>query len=85
MAIEDELPLDEMLEDDSDSAAEKTETDTLGEAFGLLYAPNEELRCGEKEQDRDRHRWELDPASAEDYIERAHPHSLSWHWRHFTH
>jgi len=28
------------------------------------------LRFGEKERERDVHRWELDPASADDYEER---------------
>jgi hypothetical protein len=29
------------------------------------------LKVGEKERERDRHRWELDPASSEDYVERV--------------
>jgi hypothetical protein len=37
------------------------------EAFGIRYADGEELRAGEKEQRRDSDRWELDPASSEDY------------------
>lgn len=36
----------------------------------VIYEDGEPLRVGEKEHDRDRHRWELDPVSAEDYIER---------------
>ncbi len=39
-------------------------------AMGISYADNEELRVGEKERSRDKHRWELDPASSEDYKER---------------
>jgi hypothetical protein len=42
-----------------------------GEAFGIHYAASEPLRCGEKERDRDAHRWELDPASADDYRDRV--------------
>jgi hypothetical protein len=44
--------------------------DDIGRALGLEYNDNEELRSGDKVVERDRHRWELDPASAEDYKER---------------
>jgi len=44
--------------------------DDIGKALGVTYSDNEELRAGDKEADRDRHRWELDPASAEDYRDR---------------
>lgn len=43
----------------------------IGRALGIEYHDDEELRAAEKIQDRDRHRWELDPASAEDYGERS--------------
>ena len=39
----------------------------LGEALGLTYEDNEPLHTKEKVEERDRHRWELDPASSEDY------------------
>lgn len=42
----------------------------LGEAVGITYQDDEVLRPGEKEHDRDIHRWELDPASSEDWIDR---------------
>jgi len=42
----------------------------IGRALGIEYQDNEELRGSDKVADRDRHRWELDPASAEDYRER---------------
>ena len=42
----------------------------IGQAMGITYADNEELRVGEKERDRDKKRWELDPASADDYNDR---------------
>ncbi|HXG57749.1 MAG TPA: DUF6335 family protein [Thermoanaerobaculia bacterium] len=42
----------------------------LGEAVGITYADDEELKAGEKERERDRRRWELDPASADDYQDR---------------
>ena len=45
--------------------------DEIGAAIGVQYADNEELKVGEKEESRDRHRWELDPASSEDYVERV--------------
>ncbi|MGE4055788.1 MAG: DUF6335 family protein [Vicinamibacterales bacterium] len=44
--------------------------DEIGEALGLQYQDNEELRSGEKLNERDRHRWEFDPASSEDYRDR---------------
>ena len=42
----------------------------IGRAIGIEYQDNEELRGSDKVADRDKHRWELDPASAEDYKER---------------
>jgi hypothetical protein len=45
--------------------------DEIGRAVGLEYADTEELRGEEKLQQRDRRRWELDPASSEDYKERS--------------
>jgi hypothetical protein len=44
--------------------------DDIGKAIGLQYEDNEELRASDKVVERDRHRWELDPASSEDYKER---------------
>lgn len=44
--------------------------DEIGLAAGLVYEDNEPLRTTEKVEERDRHRWELDPASAEDYQDR---------------
>lgn len=44
--------------------------DDIGRALGVEYQDNEELRAGDKVADRDRHRWELDPASSEDYRDR---------------
>ena len=43
------------------------QVDDNGKALGIHYDDNEELRLGDKEAERDVHRWELDPASAEDY------------------
>jgi hypothetical protein len=43
--------------------------DDIGKALGVQYEDNEELKAVDKIAERDRHRWELDPASAEDYTE----------------
>ncbi|OFW26535.1 MAG: hypothetical protein A3H97_05850 [Acidobacteria bacterium RIFCSPLOWO2_02_FULL_65_29] len=43
--------------------------DEIGKALGLQYQDAEELG-GEKIAGRDKHRWELDPASADDYKDR---------------
>jgi hypothetical protein len=42
----------------------------IGKALGVEYQDNEELRPADKVVERDKHRWELDPASSEDYKER---------------
>src|SRR5450631_1279666 len=39
----------------------------LGRAMGIEYQDNEPLGTEDKLNERDRDRWELDPASAEDY------------------
>ena len=44
--------------------------DDIGTAMGVTYADNEELKFGEKERSRDTKRWELDPASSDDYQDR---------------
>jgi hypothetical protein len=43
--------------------------DDIGKALGVQYNDDEELKAADKIIERDRHRWELDPASAEDYPE----------------
>jgi Family of unknown function (DUF6335) len=45
--------------------------DDIGKALGVEYADNEELKSSDKVVERDKHRWELDPASAEDYKDRT--------------
>lgn len=47
--------------------------DDIGRALGVRYADEEELVGSNKIIERDRHRWELDPASAEDFGERIEP------------
>lgn len=44
--------------------------DDIGRALGVEYQDNEELKGADKIADRDKKRWELDPASAEDYKDR---------------
>ena len=44
--------------------------DDIGRALGVEYQDNEPLRGSDKLIERDKHRWELDPASSEDYKER---------------
>jgi Family of unknown function (DUF6335) len=44
--------------------------DDIGKALGIEYQDNEELKAADKVAERDRHRWELDPASSEDYTDR---------------
>jgi len=67
----------EMAESQGDEAAGgstptpgQNNVQEIGEAIGVTYQDNEELRAGEKERDRDKKRWELDPASSDDYQER---------------
>jgi uncharacterized protein DUF6335 len=57
-----------------ENALEADAVDEVGAAIGVTYQDDESLLLGEKETERDRHRWELDPASAEDYVERTHQH-----------
>jgi hypothetical protein len=44
--------------------------DDIGKALGVEYEDNEELKGADKISERDRHRWELDPASSDDYLDR---------------
>jgi len=44
--------------------------DDIGKALGIEYQDNEELKGSDKVASRDKHRWELDPASSEDYPDR---------------
>jgi hypothetical protein len=51
----------------ADGTPDEDVVDELGKVLGVMYHEGEPLRLGRKEQERDVHRWELDPASAEDY------------------
>jgi hypothetical protein len=44
--------------------------DDIGRAVGIEYQDNEELKSEEKITQRDRNRWELDPASSDDWDDR---------------
>jgi hypothetical protein len=44
--------------------------DEIGRAVGVEYQDNEELKGDAKISKRDRNRWELDPASSDDWDER---------------
>lgn len=50
---------------------DQSNTEDVAGAVGIHYQDDEELKVGEKERARDKDRWELDPASSEDYAERA--------------
>lgn len=41
--------------------------DEIGQALGVEYDDDEELQGGAEISDRDRHRWELDPSSKDDF------------------
>jgi hypothetical protein len=44
--------------------------DDIGKALGVEYEDNEELKASDKIAERDKKRWELDPASSDDYRDR---------------
>jgi hypothetical protein len=44
--------------------------DDIGRAVGVQYQDNEELKGERKIAERDKHRWELDPASSDDWEDR---------------
>jgi hypothetical protein len=43
--------------------------DEIGRAMGIEYDDDEELQGGDELTERDRHRWELDPRSKDDFEE----------------
>jgi hypothetical protein len=45
--------------------------DLIGKSLGVEYEDDEELEGGDEIVARDRHRWELDPASSEDWKDRT--------------
>ena len=55
----------------SSPTPDQNAVDDIGRAMGVTYENNEELKVGEKERGRDKQRWELDPASSEDWKDRS--------------
>lgn len=53
------------------SAHARDGAEEFARAFGIHYEAHESLRLGDKERARDARRWELDPASSEDYLART--------------
>lgn len=54
----------------SSPTPDQSVVDDIGRAMGVTYQDNEELKVGEKERSRDKQRFELDPASSDDWIDR---------------
>lgn len=54
----------------SNPTPDQDQVDAIGASAGVTYQDNEPLKFGDKMAERDDHRWELDPASSEDYQER---------------
>ncbi|MBI2212231.1 MAG: hypothetical protein HYU52_01175 [Acidobacteria bacterium] len=54
----------------SSATPDQSVVDEIGDALGITYRDDEELNVGAKERMRDEHRWELDPASADDFLDR---------------
>ena len=52
------------------STPDQDVVEEIGRALGVEYEDAEELKGAEKIENRDRKRWEYDPASAEDYKDR---------------
>jgi hypothetical protein len=52
------------------STPDQDVVEEIGRALGVEYEDAEELKGAEKIENRDRNRWEYDPASAEDYKDR---------------
>ncbi len=50
---------------------EQSVVSDIGAALGIEYNDDEELKAADKIERRDRNRWELDPASSEDYRNRT--------------
>lgn len=54
----------------SASTPDQNDVDAIGRALGVSYAASEPLHTTEKIERRDADRWELNPASSEDFAER---------------
>jgi hypothetical protein len=49
------------------STPDQDVVDDIGKAVGVQYQDDQELEGGDEVAKRDQHRWEMDPASSEDY------------------
>lgn len=56
--------------DASSPRPDENEVDEIGDETGLRYGEGEPMHTVEKRDERDRKRWELDPASSEDFERR---------------
>lgn len=50
---------------------DQQDVEEMGHALGVDYQDAEELKGSPKVEARDKHRWELDPASSDDYKDRS--------------
>jgi hypothetical protein len=66
----DEVDVGEETVGGSTPTPDQDVVDDLGRAAGVTYSASEPLRPEEKIVERDEKRWEVDPASSEDYQER---------------
>jgi len=62
-----ETAIGEELVGGSNPTPDQDEVDEIGRAMGVTFEDNEPLNFIEKLEKRDRNRWELDPASSEDF------------------
>ena len=69
--LEDAALVGEEVPGGDNPTPDQSVVEEIGRAAGVEYQDNEPLRPGEKLEKRDDQRWELDPASAEDYEERT--------------
>jgi hypothetical protein len=57
--------------DESSPRPDQNVVSEMGEETGVIYGEGEPLHTTEKVKERDRKRWELDPASSEDFSQRS--------------
>jgi hypothetical protein len=62
----DEAGVGEEMVGGTNPTPDQDQVDEIGRAAGLTYRDDEPLNTGERLEERDRHRWELNPESAED-------------------
>jgi len=67
----DETDTDDETVGGGNPTPDQNNVDEIVLALGIRFNDNEPLRPGDKIKSRDRYRWELNPASSEDYLERS--------------